>query len=420
MELLHNELMSEELAKKGMPKISFDEPQNILLITHTDLDGIGSNVILKYLYNGTISVTDTDTDEVDYDLVIKHAYKFYYDLCIADNKRASSIILDAVTENLETKRYKSIIVTDVSCTIEDAEKIDKIIKDEDGNMKFNLVLLDHHHTSLELNKFNWCYVLEYATFDSTIYVDSDEFMYYKENNTIEVYSYDTKHDMLRDIVKVHENVKFHTCGTALFFDYLTQYCDISELLFDKGLKRFVRMVSYYDTWDWTNILDGDSKYKYLTNLFHIYGRYHFTKLICKYLSDGSFINDIYINDQDLMLLDALDYKASEYVNSAKRRITRGTINIDNNNYNIAYINASDYMPQCFEMMLNEPDVDIAIINSGSSLNFRTRRDDIHVGKIAKVISGGGHPGASGAPIKFTDTLELVKKTMKPFDVKFDM
>lgn len=53
---------------------------------------------------------------------------------------------------------------------------------------------------------------------------------------------------------------------------------------------------------------------------------------------------------------------------------------------------------------------IVIVNmSTRSVSYRTIKDNIDVGMIAKEHGGGGHPKAAGAKIKFDNILNFLSK-----------
>ena len=52
-----------------------------------------------------------------------------------------------------------------------------------------------------------------------------------------------------------------------------------------------------------------------------------------------------------------------------------------------------------KLCIMNKDIDfVAIINMDTSISYRTVRDNVNVGEIAKELGGGGHPKASGSQI----------------------
>lgn len=108
--------------------------KKIKLFSHTDLDGVGCNVLIRNLDK------KSDIENLDYGNV---------------NERIKDFIV-----NGKYVDYDYIFITDISVNEEVAGIIDEVYKNEG----INIVLLDHHPTALWLNKYEWANVEENITY----------------------------------------------------------------------------------------------------------------------------------------------------------------------------------------------------------------------------------------------------------------
>lgn len=183
-------------------------PEKVLVLTHTDLDGAGAVVLVPIAFpNATVD--------------IKHC----------NNNEMSDEILKAIKE--ESDRYDLILASDISLTTVAAEEADLYIKN-------NFLLFDHHPTAEHLNKYNWACV-----YGGKI-EDSARAVYY---------------DLADD---------WHTSATGLLYDYFA-YKELGFTLKYPKLIYFAFAVSAYDTWDWKTTNCKKDLIKDLNTLCFIYG-----------------------------------------------------------------------------------------------------------------------------------------------------
>lgn len=109
----------------------------IKLFSHTDLDCIGCNVLIRNLD------CESDIENLDYGNV---------------NERIKDFII-----NEEYLEYNYIFITDISVNKEVAELIDEVY------IGRNVVLLDHHLTALWLNKYEWAIVEDNVEYEDGIF-----------------------------------------------------------------------------------------------------------------------------------------------------------------------------------------------------------------------------------------------------------
>lgn len=326
-----------------LPSLSLSD--NVLLLTHTDMDGSGPAVLLSMILKN---------------LTVVHC----------PNSSMSETIKNNIINNDYADRYNKIIVCDISCSAEDAEIIDTNKNSE------KLILLDHHKTAMSLNKYNWAVIEPDYVQGSTRYTN---------NNIIAM---------------------THSSGTSLIFDYLCCKTDeygrcLIKNLSDKIqpiVKDFVNIVTEYDTWDWVNVFNKKPDCETLSTLFSIYRSEIFEQIMIDHLNSGMIISD-----QDRMLLRIEASKIDEHLKCIQRYLKPATLSLTTNNetitYSMIYCICNKYMPQTFDLMKTSyPDTDIYVINYGLGVSVRTTKSDIDVSQIVSMFGGGGHIGAGGFPI----------------------
>lgn len=281
----------------------------IKLITHNDLDGVGCYIIAKYLMQEEINVS----------------YCSY--------KNVNDVVLEVI-ENHE--QYDEILITDIYVNEDVAEKLNKI--------KNKIRLLDHHHTSLFLNKYDWA-----------------------------------------DVEMECQQGK--TCGTKMLFDYLKSSChDYVGCI----AKLFVELVRRYDTWEWNDKYNDESPKK-LNDLMYIMGREDFIKDILSKINAGVFLFD----KLNLKLLELKQREIDSYILKKDKDL----IIKDILGYNAGIVFAESHISELGNKLSElHPELDfIAMINQ-ETVSYRTIKEDVNLGEVAKHFGGGGHPKASGSQI----------------------
>lgn len=102
--------------------------EKILLLTHNDMDGSGSAVLLKLLYGNNVEVKRLSNGAMD---------KVIGEICLSEE---------------EMSKYDYVFITDISCSPTTANKIEK------SPFASKVVLLDHHSTANGLNEFSFAFV----------------------------------------------------------------------------------------------------------------------------------------------------------------------------------------------------------------------------------------------------------------------
>lgn len=244
-------------------------------------------------------------------------------------------------DSKEYLNYEAIYITDISISEELAEKLEKITKETTITIR----LFDHHATALNLNKFDFCSVMT------------------EKNNEL-------------------------TCGTQLFYDYLTD-----ELNFDKKdfISRYVKYVNDYDTWLWA------TKYKYdlpdqWNTLFYFYGKQIFVENVLNKFKN----NTTMFSDTDNLILTVEANKKHLYIQNKIKDVLKKEI--DGKDCVIVF--AESYTNDLATALKNKyPNSDIQIIVGQKGISYRCRDNtDINLCEFAKQFGGGGHPKAAGSSI----------------------
>lgn len=112
--------------------MKLDIKNDIVLLSHTDLDGYGSEIVLK---------------AIGFEPTVKNL----------DNPEVDSYITEYVTKilNGETSAPDVLFITDIGPKGEAVQKLDELNKSGKTKVK----LFDHHATALELNDYEWARVI---------------------------------------------------------------------------------------------------------------------------------------------------------------------------------------------------------------------------------------------------------------------
>jgi oligoribonuclease NrnB/cAMP/cGMP phosphodiesterase (DHH superfamily) len=298
----------------------------IKLFTHTDFDGISCG-ILGILAFGKESI---DIEYCDYSNINEQVENFYI--------------------GSEKNKYDIIFITDISVNNDVATIID-YYKDEKYYPK--TVLLDHHPTALELNKYDWAKV----------------------------------EAMLND--------KEKTSGTRMFYDWLLNSNILKIAISDdilKNVKDFVEIVRKYDVWQWK--AENDLIPKQWNDLFYIMGRNEFIESIIYRLK---MYNIFGFCDFDLKLLKYKQRDIDSYIESKNKQIIVKNIL----GHKAGIIFGEQYCSELGNKLCElHPELDfIVIIDMSSAISYRSIGDKLDLGNdVAKVYGGGGHMNAAGNPI----------------------
>lgn len=260
--------------------------------------------------------------------------------------------------------YDKIFITDISVNEEVAHLIDSIYQ-----QGADIILIDHHPTSLWLKeKYEWAIVAP----------------------------------LLDNGIKAS--------ATVLLHDYLMQhYPEKSDVL--NNLNSFSEIVRKFDTWDWDRL--NDPVPKKFNDLLHLVGKTEFIDRMIKRLSLMG--NNIRLNDQEEFLLEVNQENINRYIENTRVIKAKFSDFISADvDYDIGIVFAEQHISELGNRICNNnPDIDFVIIINfrTNTFSFRSTREDIHLGEIArKYFGGGGHPQAAGAEIG-DEKVDLITKLL---------
>lgn len=315
----------------------------IKLFTHTDLDGFGSYFLACICYG---------SKNVDVE------YCGYNDV----NEKVISYLKN------ESLSFDRCYITDISVNEETAHIIEH-------NFKDRIRLFDHHPTALELDKYDWCKVIEYE-----------------------------------------QNGLTKTSGTKLFYDYLKivgYFSNVSKI--NKCIKDIVINIRDYDTWKWKS--DNNTLPKKVNDLFYLYGRDEFFNWCYNQICDNSYI---ILTESDNLLLSIKQREIDEYIDKKSKRITVKEIN----GFKVGIVFAENHQSELGNRLSEmHPELDlIAMVNLDTMhVGYRTIRDDIDTGRDFATMykNGGGHPKSSGSLIEDSVKDEVIKLVFEgdKYDIK---
>ena len=194
------------------------------------------------------------------------------------------------------------------------------------------------------------------------------------------------------------------CGTTMFYDYIKDDFKYKNAYLDK----FLEAVRSYDT---EGPLCGNKYANDLTTLFSLIGIDNFIKKFGQGIKEGKDP----LTEEDENLLHLEEERMNEYIDLCDKNLVR----INLNGHQVGVSISELYRSSVGNLLsLRHQDLDyILIINfMRNQFSFRTVKDNIHVGNIAKSLTpnGGGHEKAAGMPLN-NDTLfilDLVKDGLR--------
>lgn len=281
--------------------------------------------------------THADCDGVGCAVLARLTFSENVDITYCDYDEVDTLVREYITKM--DKGHDTCFITDISIK-------DGLASVIDNDYKNNFKLFDHHKTALELNKYDWCTVKT-------------------ENN----------------------DTGLMTSGTELFSKYL-----IDHKYLDVDVSDFVRIVTDYDTWRWSTLGKEGQVSKDINDLMYLYGRERFETWCIRSIESGKFPH---FDQESSLMLSFNRNEIEKYIKEKDKTI----IVKCNGEYMYGVVFADKYISELGNELckLNRELDYIAIVNmSTRSVSYRTIKDDVDMGMIAKKYGGGGHPKAAGS------------------------
>ena len=259
-------------------------------------------------------------------------------------------------ENID--KYNKIYILDLNVSDEMAEIIN-----QNENYKNKITILDHHASTMHLNKYDFITVISES---------------------------DTRKE----------------CATTLFYNYLMENYP-SELLKKESTKTLVEYVRLIDTYDFKTSEDKENA-ENIRTLFELFGVENYIDYFTNYLIN----NDKFTyGTQEKMLIKIKEDEIKRYLKEKLKEMITGTLD----GYQVAVVYAENYRSQLGNYLIdNHPELDFSIvINVSKKISYRSHgKADLSV--FSKKYGGGGHKDASGSPLPKDFTKTLTKTIFKNF------
>lgn len=317
---------------------------------------------MKEKYNNSKKLIISHIADVDgvSALILAQLHYGDIDYCLVEFSELEGL-LKKIIENGTYKNYDEIYVTDVSFRHGSLELIDS-----NEDLKKKIRHFDHHMSEIDAAK---------------------------------------KYSFVNEVKEIDGNAM---CGTTLFYNHIKDSFKYKSEYLDKYLKA----VCDYDT---GGPFCGNQYGVDLTTLISIIGIDAFIKKI----SAGIKFKKDPMNEEDYSLIEQEHQKEKDYINLCDKNLIR--IKLDG--YNVGVVISELYRSSVGSALSKKyiDELDFILIPNFMRMqySFRTIRDDVNVGQIAKSysIEGGGNPKAAGMPIN-SDTvfiLDLIKESIEKKD-----
>lgn len=332
--------------KKLPKKLSYYE--EIHLITHTDLDGIGPSIVL-------------DAFGVDHNP--------YY----VETRKIDEAVIEKIAELPD---QQLLIITDLSVNEEVAAAITAVNKEPNGR---NIILIDHHASALYLNDFDWA---EVAPEKNNIKMSATTLMFKSLLDAeFEVSPLQRVEDENGEVQVIRPEYTAKEKATML-----------------TRLTHFVENVRLYDTWDWHALSIQEAAD--LNTIFYARRRHEFAKDRMNYILNGELFTD---EDQQYL------HFSKEELRKLLKKKSKQMIIVENYTLlghdepiNIGVVETDSYFSELGNHLAEkfEQEIDCVFIISliKNKVSLRSIGHNVNLSKIAKNYNGGGHPNASGCDL----------------------
>lgn len=305
----------------------------ILLFTHEqDIDGIGSVLLAKKAFE-ELTYVPCKTFEID-----NQVKKYIDDKTIYD--------------------FDKIFVTDLCIH----EPLLTLIN-EDELLKNKFIVLDHHKTEMQSNKYDFVNVI----------LECD---------------------------------KGQTSGTYLFYEYLIKY---NHLKRENIYEELVELTRQYDTWEWEK--HNNQKARQLHLLFEEIGYTKYIEIMTKILENNK---EITFSQNEIDIINNLEETFKKESKNIIENMITYEVKIEDRTYKVGYIYTPYKYRNDFSSILqkdNKNDIDLVgmFFPNMNVVSYRgVKKVDVSI--VPTYFGGKGHRGAGTNPIdneKFKEVLKVV-------------
>ena len=278
--------------------------------------------------------------------------------------------------------------------VKDVDGVSPVILMKLANRDFVYKLLDIYEVedyfnellNTDLSIYENIYVVD-LTVPEVIYEKLDK---YKDK--VKVFDHHESHMYAKD--KDYVTLDINECGTTLFYKYLDNLYNIAN----ESVDTYIKAVKDLDLWTYK---ENNNEYaKTIGTLFILYGKEIYIDEIFNHLKN----NDLTLTEFEEKMIKLEYDREKSYIEHKVERMFKVKIN----NLKAGLVFAEKYRNELSDYMLNNFEIDFAIIvNSGGGISLISR-DDIDVEKIARIYGGGGHKNSSGLPVTIDMQKEFIK------------
>lgn len=326
--------------------------KNIMVFTHTDLDGVVSPIILR-------ECLEMLHPEINY------TFKVHY--CETGKNGTINTIIQ---EFLDSKKIvDEVYVLDLAPTEEVVQSLHDYSVENDVHFK----IYDHHKTALYLNDL----------FEESCVKVTREYDGMKHSATSLIYS---------------EVILENSSNSAELSKRLVQFGNLEYKM--KNAFYLASIVRSWDTWDWNN--DENDVWKEKAKNFNLLHGIEGTKTFVKRFNESCVPT---FSETDLAIIEVLAKNEKEYIGSKVRNAQIGTMIFEEKELVYSFVNAEEHKSvlgnAMSEIEHEGKPVDFAVIFDNGYLSLRTKKEDIDVSAISvHFFNGGGHAKAAGGKIEF--------------------
>ncbi len=397
----------------------------VLVITHTDLDGVSCGVLFKHF------ISQSQEDDWDVDTI----YCGYN--TIAKN------VKNAVEQMKIDSELKYLFITDISFSQNSG--VHELLQEIHESFPDKTIkLIDHHSTALWLNDYEWAEVKQCDP-DGTLHCA-----------TYWVHKYLMENSPWSPLKQSVESYEIHLNKLKDEWEKVLDTLSIPYLRYTNSnpLEEYVMMVDLWDTWRWKSYFNYYNPDFDLSNdlnsLLHVKGSQEFCIDVLKklaspstprvYVSNKVSYIQRFFSETDEYLIHLNNEKIKRITNNANNAMIVGTYTyviknkerLDNvlqwfkdkyggnsegyvaakNKFKVGYTSSytvgviylhDEISAVCSGILAEHPELDFIIsVQMPTSMSYRSVKDlDLPLALISRDIGGGdsgGHEHAAGSPI----------------------